>query len=100
MRHIYNTTYIVEEKAEREWVAFMREKYIRAIADLGVVADMIFTKVSIDQGEGKTYSLQLIFPAEEVLNHFLTYHLERIDRELASAYKDRYLYFSSTLTEI
>ena len=100
MRHIYNTTFIVEEKIEREWVAYMQEHYIRPVLSSEVPADTIFTKVSIDQPEGKTYSLQLVFSSEQALNRFLEHHLSPIEEALLSRYKNRYLCVSSTLTEI
>lgn len=100
MRHIFNTTYIVEEEAEREWVAFIQENYIGYLSSQQLVSDILFTKVSIDQPEGKTYSLQLIFPTEEALKHFQEHHLAYIEEKIISNYKNRYLCFSSTLTEI
>ncbi len=100
MRHIYNTTFIVEERSEREWVAYMQEHYLSSISSSGLPTDMIFTKVSIDQPEGKTYSLQLVFSSEQALNHFLNQHLSAAEETLLSRYKDHYLCFSSILTEI
>ncbi len=100
MRHIYNTTFIVEEKIEREWVAYMQECYLRSVSSSGLPEDMIFTKVSIDQPEGKTYSLQLVFSSERTLKRFLEQHLRPVEEGLVSRYKNRYLCFSSTLTEI
>lgn len=100
MRHIYNTTFIVEEKTEQEWVAFMRENYIPPLISSGAVTDTIFTKVSIDQPEGKTYSLQLVFSSEQDLKRFQEKHLVPVEEKLISRYKNHYLCFSSTLTEI
>lgn len=100
MRHIYNTTFIVGENIEREWVAYMQECYIRAVSSSGLPADVIFTKVSIDQPEGKTYSLQLVFASGQDLERFLEHRLAPAEEGLISRYKNRYLCFSSTLTEI
>lgn len=99
-RHIFNTTFIVEEKSEPEWVAFMQEKYIGYLSCQKLTSDILFTKVSIDQPEGKTYSLQLIFPSGQALLNFLENHLDYLDEKIISHYKNHYLCFSSTLTEI
>lgn len=62
--------------------------------------DIIFTKVSIDQPEGKTYSLQLVFNSEEQQNHFLDEWLPDIEKKIIQIFSNRYLCFSSILTEI
>ena len=89
MRHILNTTFIIEEEAEREWVDFMRQDYIRTIETLHVTEDRLFTKVSIDQPEGKTYSLQLIFSSEEAREHFEQYHWQKITARLNDRFNNR-----------
>ena len=71
MRIIYNTSFIIHENIEQEWVAFMRKHYIAVLQENKLCRDIIFTKVSIDQPEGKTYSLQLVFNTEEEQEHFL-----------------------------
>ena len=58
------------------------------------------TKVSIDQPEGKTYSLQLVFNSEEQQNHFLDEWLPDIEKKIIQIFSNRYLCFSSILTEI
>lgn len=70
MRIIYNTSFIIHENIEQEWVAFMRKHYIAVLQENKLCRDIIFTKVSIDQPEGKTYSLQLVFNTEEEQEHF------------------------------
>ena len=55
MRLIFNTTYIVEENIETEWQDFMREQYIAYLRRQQFVQDVLFTKVSIDQPDGKTF---------------------------------------------
>lgn len=100
MRHIYNTTFIVEENIEQEWIAYMQEHYISSVSSSGLPADLIFTKVSIDQPEGKTYSLQLVFSSEQTLKHFLEKYLPSVEEKILSRYKNRYLCFNSILTEI
>ena len=86
MRIIYNTSFIIHENIEQEWVAFMR--------------DIIFTKVSIDQPEGKTYSLQLVFNTEEEQEHFLFNWLPTIEEKIIQNYTNQYVCFSSVLKEI
>lgn len=100
MRIIFNTSFIVNEEIETEWVNFIRQHYIAPLHADQVCKDIIFTKVSIDQPEGKTYSLQLVFQSEEQQAHFVKHHLPVIESKISARYLNQYFYFCSTLTEI
>ncbi len=100
MRIIYNTSYIIHEDIEQEWIAFMREQYIAVLQENNLCRDIIFTKVSIDQPEGKTYSLQLVFNTEEEQEHFLFNWLPTIEEKIIQNYTNQYVCFSCVLKEI
>lgn len=100
MRTIYNTSFIIPEEIEEEWVAFMRQHYLAALTDHHLCQDVIFTKVSIDQSEGKTYSLQLVFNTRQQQECFVKNHLPDLEEKIRQHYANRYLCFSSILTEI
>lgn len=100
MRIVFNTTFIVDETIEEEWISFIQKHYILYLRQNKLTQDILFTKVSIDQPEGKTYSLQLIFGSPEALNHFVQVHLPVVQEKINGKYKNYYLCFSSTLTEI
>ena len=82
------------------WIGFIRKNYISVLQTNRLCEDIIFTKVSIDQPEGKTYSLQLVFNSEEQQNHFLDEWLPDIEKKIIQIFSNRYLCFSSILTEI
>ncbi len=100
MRIIYNTSFIVQEEIEREWTEFIKRHYLAVIEEHRLCQGTIFTKVSIDQPNGKTYSLQLIFNTEEQQNHFLENWLPQLEEKIIQNYANRYVCFSSVLTEI
>lgn len=100
MRIIYNTSFIIDEDIETAWIGFIRKNYISVLQANRLCEDIIFTKVSIDQPEGKTYSLQLVFNSEEQQNHFLDEWLPDIEKKIIQIFSNRYLCFSSILTEI
>lgn len=100
MRTIFNTSFIIDENIEEEWISFIREHYIAFLKENQLCNDIIFTKVSIDQPEGKTYSLQVIFDSEQQQNHFIENWLPAIENKIIRNYHNRYICFSSTLTEI
>ena len=98
MRIIYNTSFIIDEDIETAWIGFIRKNYISVLQTNRLCEDII--KVSIDQPEGKTYSLQLVFNSEEQQNHFLDEWLPDIEKKIIQIFSNRYLCFSSILTEI
>ncbi len=100
MRIIYNTSFIINEAIEKEWVEFIRQQYIDVLNARDLCDDIIFTKVLIDQPEGKTYSLQIVFGSEEQQNNFLDNHLSAIEEKMSNRYRDSYVYFNSILSEI
>lgn len=100
MRIIYNTSFIVDEAIETEWIGFIQKHYIRPLLSEGLCEDIIFTKVSIDQPEGKTYSLQLIFSDEQRQQDFIQTHLPALEERLIKHYNGKYVCFSSILSEI
>ena len=86
MRIIYNTSFIIDEDIETAWIGFIRKNYISVLQTNRLCEDIIFTKVSIDQPEGKTYSLQLVFNSEEQQNHFLDEWLPDIEKKIMFNY--------------
>lgn len=100
MRHIHNTSFIIDESIEKQWVDFMQVHYIDVLKNNNVSQDVIFTKVSIDQPEGKTYSIQVVFGSKRQMEQFLENWLPEIEERLIESYRNRYLCFSSILTEL
>lgn len=100
MRTIFNTSFIIDENIEPGWVEFMREHYLPVIKDNELCQDIIFTKVSIDQPDGKTYSLQLVFSTERQMEYFLENWAAGLEEKMSCQYANGYVCFSSVLTEI
>lgn len=100
MRHIHNTSFIIDESIEKQWVDFMQAYYIDVLKNNNISQDIIFTKVSIDQPEGKTYSVQVVFNEKQHLEDFLQNWLPEIEKQLIDNYRNRYFCFSSILTEL
>lgn len=100
MRHIHNTSFIIDESIEKQWVDFMQAYYIDVLKNNNISQDIIFTKVSIDQPEGKTYSVQVVFNEKQHLEDFLQNWLPEIEKQLIDNYRNSYFCFSSILTEL
>lgn len=100
MRVIQNTSFIIGPSFEKEWFRFMKEEYIPVIEQLDLCEDIIFTRVSIDQPEGKTYSLQLVFPNQTALDRYASIYMEKTDAILINKFSGKYLCFNSILSEV
>lgn len=99
-RIIHNTTYIVNNNIEEDWVQFVIKNYITPLKKYNACKDVLFTKVSIDQAEGRTYSIQLVFEDEEVRKNFIEEVIFPLEKKLSTTYNDKYLTFDSVLSEI
>lgn len=100
MRVIFNTSFIVNENAESEFVHFMKNSCIVFFKEKEMCQDIIFTKVSIDQPDGKTYSLQLVFRTLDELNSFVEHHFSAMQEKLFDQFGNKYFFFSSNLVEL
>lgn len=99
-RIIHNTSFIIQEGIESQWLIFIREYLIKTIEDDKLCNDIIFTKVSIDQPDGKTYSLQLVFHSEPRQAEFVQNRLPQLIQKMYEQFGEQCLYFNSILTEI
>ena len=99
-RIIHNTTYIVNNNIEKDWVQFIINNYIPPLKKYNECKDILFTKVSIDQAEGSTYSIQIVFEDEKVRKNFIEEVISPLEKKLSATYNDSYLTFDSVLSEI
>ncbi|MGL5683892.1 MAG: DUF4286 family protein [Marinifilaceae bacterium] len=100
MRIIYNTTFIIPDFIEENWLAFIREEHVAIIKNDSDIDDVLFTKVEIEQPEGETYSLQVIFNSAEKYDNYLATKDAIFVQALIERFKDQYLCFSSTMREL
>lgn len=100
MRIIHNTSFIINEDIEEEWIHFIKEHYLSVLHKNALCYDTIFTKVSIDQPEGKTYSLQIVFDSIDQQTCFIENWLPEMENQIIQHFANQYVCFSSVLTEI
>lgn len=100
MRVIFNTTFIIPHAIEQQWIQFMVNKHVAILKQNSEIKDVIFSKVEIEQPEGETYSLQVVFESEAQYEHYLMHGNEKFVEQLILLYKDQYLCFSSTMREL
>ena len=99
-RIIHNTTYIVNNNIEENCVKFVIKNYISPLKKYSECKDILFTKVSIDQPEGNTYSIQIVFENEKERSKFIEEVIIPLEDKLLAVYANQYLTFNSVLSEI
>lgn len=100
MRLIYNTTFHVEDNIASGLIKAIREFYIPYVKAKGLCSDILFTRVIVHEEEGKSFSLQLIFPSEENYATFIDLYKDRLLGILVELFGQKLLHFCTTLEEI
>lgn len=98
---LFNITYSLDPKIEREWLRFMKSEYISMLKATTLLADVKILKLLTELDNGAvTYSLQIHFRAME---EFLTYHHTFADGHQAKIderFANQYATFRTLLEEV
>ena len=100
MRIIFNTTFIFPNPLSGVWITLVKETLLPLIQTQKGVKDVIFSKVDIEQPDGDTFSLQIVFQNEQdYIDYTAQGNLEVIGA-LENKFANQYLCFSSTMYEL
>ena len=100
MRFIYNTTFHVEEEIEGAFRKAIREFYIPYVKAKSVCCDVLFTRILVNEEEGKSFSLQLVFSVADDYAVFMELYKEKLLGVLTEMFGPNLLHFSTTLEEV
>ena len=100
MRYIYNTTFHVEDNIETSWINWMQYHHLPVIREKGLCSDILLTRIKAQEPQGKSFSLQLVFPTEKEYQIFLERHHEDLLKKLLDQFGRQVLYFSTLLEEV
>lgn len=100
MRFIHNTTFNIEEEIEGAFRKAIREFYIPLLKNKEICSDILFTKIRINEENGKSFSLQLVFPAAEDYALFMEVYKDKMLGALTEIFGEKMLHFSTTLEEV
>jgi hypothetical protein len=97
---LFNITYSIDPKIEREWLRWMKAEYLPLIEATNLPAEVKILKLLTELDNGATtYSLQVFFRAME---EFLTYHHTFADEHQAKVdglFANKYATFRTLLEE-
>lgn len=96
---IYNVTVNIENDVHDEWLHWMRTKHIPAVMATGYFLENRVCKVLVEEEQGTTYSFQYTCKTMEDLKEYQRIHAQRLQREVADRYANKFVAFR-TLLEI
>ncbi len=98
---IQNTSYMLDATLEDEFVAWITQKYIPLLKETNTFKEYHFCKVMVTSAEGGvTYSLQLLFPNEQVFDRYRTNFEARVQAVFSAKYYPKVLHFSSVMKKV
>ena len=98
---LFNTTVIISNSVEEEWLCWMKEVHIPAAMATGLpVSSRLLRLVTDVHEEGTTYTCQYFFDSMEKLEEYASGHQAELDEKHHSRYKDRYFSFQTVLEEV
>jgi hypothetical protein len=98
---LFNTTVIISDSAESEWLKWMKDTQIPAIMATGLPVDYRLFRLVTDTGqEGTTYTCQFLFNSMAAFEVYSVEYQEFFNLELHELFKDQYFSFQTVLEEV
>ena len=94
---IYNVTVNIEDSVHDDWVNWMKEVHIPEVMHTGYFLEYLFSKVLVDEQDGKTYSVQYKCASMKDLQEYSALHAPRLQNETKKRYEGKYVAFRTLL---
>lgn len=95
---IYNSTYFVPNNLKVQFLRWMRDYRLPAVAEQGILSNPRVTRVvSVEQDDQTAYALQLEVADEGQLNQWRTAHENTVLQHLYAAFSKQVMCFSTTM---
>ena len=100
-RLLRNETFIVDHGIRDKWLEWMKTKMIPFLADFDIVSDIILSKIHAGYNpDGENYALQFQIDKEKINSLWEDENYNKLRKQLASDYKDKYASFRTTMSII
>lgn len=96
---VLNITFNVDNSVVKPWKEFMAKVFIPYANVQEKFAGHNYFKVMVEDDTAETYSYQLIANEEDAIHSFLKEIFPALHREMAQAFGDKVLLFSTILKE-
>lgn len=98
---LFNTTVIISNSAENDWLEWMKKTQIPAVMATGLPDDYrLFRLVTDIDQEGTTYTCQYFFTTMAAYDLYCIEYQEFFNGELYDRFKDQHFYFQTVLEEV
>lgn len=95
---IYNVTVNVEPSIHLDWLEWMKKVHIPEVLSTGLFLEhKILRVLSIEEGEGHTYSIQYTLENQSQLELYMQEHAPRLQREHIERYRNKFVAFRTIL---
>lgn len=98
---LYNVTVGIDKEIEKDWVAWINQNYLPAVAATGYFAESkMYRIVTHDDESSVSYSIQLFAHRIEDVVQYLAQHTDTIIETHRQRFKDRHVVFNTLLEEV
>lgn len=98
---LFNTTVIISNSAENDWLEWMKKTQIPAVMATGLPDDYrLFRLVTDIDQEGTTYTCQYFFTTMAAYDLYCVEYQDVFNGELYGRFKDQHFYFQTVLEEV
>ena len=98
---IYNVTINIDESVHDQWLTWMQETHIPEVMETGKFINAKMVKVLVEEEMGGlTYSIQYTAENRETLNKYYTEDADRMRKEVAKHFGDKFVAFRTELAVI
>jgi hypothetical protein len=98
---LYNVTVGIDKSVEQEWLSWIKENYLPAVAETGLFKEStIYKIVTHDDETSVSYSIQLFAVNIENVVTYLDTQTNRIIEAHRLRFKDKHVVFNTLLEEV
>ena len=95
--YIYNITVNITDRAEQEWLKWMKDIHMPDVMKTGCFVDSTMLKVLYVEDEGHTYSIQYKFLEMPDFEKYQREFAQSLQAEHKSKFADQYVAFRTVL---
>ena len=94
---IYNVTVNIDDDVHDEWLQWMKEKHIPDVMSTGLFIENKICRLLVKEESGISYSIQYTCQNINDYNTYQREHSERLQKEHAIRYADKFVAFRTLL---
>lgn len=98
---LYNETIGIDQSLEKEWLDWLKNKYIPEVMKTGMFVESRIYKVLHENDDGTvSYSVQYFASSIQHVQQYLEHHAPPLVNELRTKFRDKHVAFRTLLEEV